>query len=178
MKIPVFKIFKYSRRASIAVAVGGLIIVFGGASAYAAKSNALPGSPLYPLKQVWEEGQMLLSFSPASKAQTQVSIAQDRIKAAQTVVSQTPAATNGSNALPALQQAQQQLNKALENTNKITDPTQRKEIKKSISDAAAEAETELEHSSESESSSSSDKQNIQNTSDEIKKVQDQASTGD
>jgi hypothetical protein len=176
MKIPVFKIFKYSKRASIVATVAGLFVIFGGASAYAAKSNALPGSTLYPLKQAWEEGQMLLSFSPASKAQTQVGIAQDRIKAAQAVVSQTPAAT--SVAIPALQQAQQHLDKALTNTSEVTDPTQRQEIKKSISDAAAEAETELEHSSESESPSASDKQDIQNTSDQIKKVQDQASTGD
>lgn len=173
MKTPTLKIFKYSRMANIVIAVGGLVVIFGATSAYAAHSNALPGSALYPLKQLWEQGQLQLSFSPASKAQTHVDIAQDRIK-----VAQTPATTNSSNALPALQQAQQHLDKALTNADKVTDPTQRKEIKKSISGAAAEAETELEHSSESESPSASDKQDIQKTSDEIKKVQDQASTDD
>jgi hypothetical protein len=176
MKLPIFKIFKYSRRASIIATVGGLIVIFGGTSAYAAHSNALPGSTLYPLKQLWEQGQLLLSFSPTSKAQAQIDIAHDRIKAAQAVVSQTPAATNGSNAIPALQHAQEQLNKALSNADKITDPTQRQEIKKSISDAATEAEAELEQ--ENESASDSDKQDIQHTSEEIKKVKDQASSND
>lgn len=178
MKIPVFKILKNSTRATIFVSIGLLVLVFGGASAYAAHTSAAPGSALYPLKQVWEQGKLLLSFSPASKAQTQVDIAKDRLKAAQTVVSQTPAATNGSNAISALQQAQQQLNKALDNTDKVTDPTKRSEIKKSISDTAAEVETELEHSSESESNSASDKQDIQHTSTEIKHIKDQAKTDD
>ncbi len=178
MKIPPFKIFKYSRMANIVAAVGVLVIIFGATSAYAAHSNALPGSFLYPLKQLWEQGQLQMSFSPASKAQTQIDIAHDRIKAAQAVVSQTPAATNGSNALPALQEAQKQLSNALDQTSNISDPTQKKEIKDSISKEAAEVEAELEQENESESHSSSDKQDIQHTSDEIKKVKDQASTDD
>ena len=172
MKIPVFKIFKYSRRASIVTVVVGLVVIFGSLSAYAAKSDALPGSTLYPLKQLWEKGQLVLSFSPVSKAQTHVSIAQDRIKAAQAVPVPTTVL------VPALQEAQQQLNSALSQASGITDQTQRKEINKSISDAAAEATAEAEHASESESASSSDKQDLQKTSDQIKQVQDQASTDD
>lgn len=178
MKIPIFKIFKYSRRASIIASIGGLIVVLGGTSAYAAKTNALPGSALYPLKQLWEQGQLMLSLSPASKAQTQVDIAHDRIKAAQSVVSQTPAATNGSNALPALQEAQKQLTKALDQTSDISDPVQKKEIKDNISKEAAELEAELEQENDSKAASNDDKQGIQHTSDEIKKVKDQSSSND
>ena len=178
MKLSVFKIFKYSRRASIIATVGGLIVIFGGTSAYAAHSNALPGSTLYPLKQLWEQGQLLLSFSPTSKAQAQIDIAHDRIKAAQTVVSQTPAATNGSNAIPALQEAQKRLSNALDQASDISDPIQKKEIKDDIAKEAAEVEAELEQENESESASDSDKQDIQHTSDEIKKVKDQASSND
>ncbi|GAC1392137.1 MAG: hypothetical protein NVSMB46_07100 [Candidatus Saccharimonadales bacterium] len=79
--------------------------------------------------------------------------------------------------MPALQTVQQQLNSALDQSNNITDQSQRKEIKKSISDTAAEAENEAQHESESESSSK-DKQDVQNTSDQIKQVQDKASTND
>lgn len=176
MTLPIFSIFRLASRLSFLITVAVIVILVGGGSAYAAHSNALPGSILYPFKQLWENGQMLLSFSPESKAQTQINIAQDRIKAAQAVVSQTPAATNGSNALPALQQAQQQLQKALENTSKISDPTKRKEIEKNISDTATEAEKEAE--TETSSASSSDKQDLQQTSDQIKQLQNQAESGD
>lgn len=176
MKLPVFKIFKYSRRASIIAAVGGLFLAFGGTSAYAANSNALPGSALYPLKQLWERGQLMLSFSPTAKAQLQVEIAQDRIKSAQAIVAETPAATNGSNAISALQHAQEQLSKALDNTDDITDLAKRAEIKSSISDAADEVEAELEQ--ENDSADDSAKQDIQRTSDHIKQIKDQASSDD
>ena len=171
MKIPVFKILKNSRRLTVLVALGGLVVVLGSSSAYAAHSSALPGSPLYPLKQLWDEGSLLLSFNPASKAQAHLKIAQDRIKAAQSSPTPTPVL------VPALQEVQQQLNSALDQSNKVTDQSQRKELKKSISDTAKEAESEAEHESETESSSS-DNQDIKNSSDQIKQTQDQASTND
>lgn len=172
MKFPVFKILKYSRRTTILAGLGGLVIVLGGGSAYAAHSNALPGSALYPFKQLWEKGSLLLSFSPASKAQAHLNIAQDRIKSAQSSPTPTPVL------VPALQTVQQNLNDALNQSNNVSDQSQRTEIKKSISDAAAEAQKEAEHESESPDSSSTDKQDIQSTSDQIKQVQDQASSGD
>lgn len=178
MKLPALKILKLSSRAGILATAGVVVLVLGGSSAYAAHSNALPGSTLYPLKQLWEKGQVVLSFSPASKAETQVNIAQDRVKAAQATVSQTPAATNGSNAIDALQQAQQHLQQALTHASNVSDPSQRKEIEKKISDTAAEAEAEAQHESESESTNSTDKQDLQNTSDQIKQVRDQASSDD
>lgn len=172
MKVPLFKIFKYSRRATILATLGGLIVVLGSSSAYAAHSNALPGSTLYPLKQLWEKGSLLLSFSPTSKANTHLNIAQNRIKALQSSPTPTPVL------VPALQEVQQQLNSALTQSNNVTDQSQRKEIKKSISDTAAEAEKEAEHDSESPDSSSTDNHDVQSTSDKIKQVHDQASAND
>lgn len=177
MKIPAFKILKNSKQATVLAAVVVVVVALGGTSAYAAHSDALPGSAMYPFKKLWEGSQMLLSFGPASKAQTNVSIAQNRVKAAQAAVSQTPAATNSSNALTALQEAQQHLQTALTQTSQINDPTQKKEVAKSISDAAAEAEKQVEAEKESEASTT-DKQNLQQTSDQIKQIQDQASTDD
>lgn len=168
MKLPTIKLSK--KAALIAISTAVVILGLGGTSAYAAHSNALPGSTLYPFKRVWEEGSLLLALSPASKAKTHVGIAHNRINAAQAVPAPTTVV------VPALQQAQQQLNTALDQSNKVSDPTQRKEIKDSISKEAANAESELEHSSESESSR--DKQNAQNTSDQLKQIKDQASTND
>lgn len=172
MQFPTFKILKYSRRATTLIALGGLVILLGGSSAYAAHSNALPGSPLYPLKQLWEEGSLLLSFGPDSKAKAHLNIAQDRIKAAQSAPTPIPVL------VPTLQTVQQNLNDALNQSNNVSDQSQRKEIKKSISDAAAEAEIEAEHESESSDSSGSDKQDVESASDQIKQVRDQASTND
>lgn len=172
MKIPVFKVLKYSRRATVLAVLGGLVVVLGGSSAYAAHTNALPGSPLYPLKQLWEEGTLLMSFSPASKAQTHLNIAQDRINAVQTSPAPAPVLA------PALQEVNKQLNSALDQSNSVTDQVKRKEIKKDITDAAVEAQHEAERESESPDSSSSSKQEIKNTTEQIKQVQTQASVDD
>jgi spermidine/putrescine-binding protein len=173
MKIP---FPKFSKRASIiVVAVAATVLALGGTSAYAAKSNALPGSALYPLKQAWEEVRLLTAMSPVSKAQTHIDIAHDRITSAQAAVSQTPAPA--AVLVPALQEVKQQLNAALSQSSNVTDPTKRKEIKDSISKEAADAEGELEHSSESESSSGN-KQDLKTTSDQIRQIHDQASSND
>lgn len=169
MNIPVFKIFKYSRRASIIAVIGGLIVIFGGSSTYAAHSNALPGSAFYPLKQLWEKAQLVVSFSPAAKAHAQIGVAQDRVKAAQS----TPAPTTV--LVPALQVAQQQLSGALDQAKHVTDPVQRQEIMQHISDTATEVESEIEHESESETASVNDKQDLKKASDEVKHVQDKVS---
>lgn len=169
MKFPVFKILKNSRRLTVVVALGALVIILGGSSAYAAHSNALPGSAFYPLKQLWEQGSLALAFTPAAKAQVHLNIAQDRIKATQS--NTTPALVLA----PTLQTVQQNLNDALNQTKNISDPSQRKDIEKSISDAATEVEKEAERENESESSSS-DKQDIQSSRDQIKQVKDQTST--
>ncbi len=176
MKLPLLKTLKLTSRTGLLVAIGVVVLLLGGSSAYAAHTDALQGSALYPLKQVWEKGQLLLSFSPASKAQTEVNIAQDRIKAAQATVSQTPAATNGSSAVDALQQAQQHLQQALAHVDNVSDPNQKKEIEKKISDTATEAENEVEN--ESESPNPSDKQDLQKTSDQINQVKQHASNDD
>lgn len=173
MKIPFSKVLKYSRRTTILAIVGGLIVILGGSSAYAAHSNALPGSPLYPLKQLWEQGSLLLSFSPAAKAQVHLNIAQDRIKAAQSSPTPIPVL------VPTLQTVQQNLHDALNQSSNVTDQSQRNEIKKSVSDAASEAEKEAEQESRSSvESSSSDKQDIQSSRDQIKQIQNQASADD
>ncbi len=176
MKLPLLKTLKLTSRTGLLVAMGVVVLLLGGSSAYAAHTDALQGSTLYPLKQLWEKGQLLLSFSPASKAQTEVNIAQDRIKAAQATVSQTPAATNGSSAVDALQQAQQHLQQALTHVDNVSDPNQKKEIEKKISDTATEAENEVEN--ESESPNPSDKQDLQKTSDQINQVKQHASNDD
>ncbi|GAC1386499.1 MAG: hypothetical protein NVS1B7_4600 [Candidatus Saccharimonadales bacterium] len=150
----------------LSVAVVGL----GSTSVYAARSNALPGSALYPLKQGWEQVHLFLSFSPASEAKTRVGIAHNRLLAAQQVPSPSPTF------IPTLHEVNQQLNTALNQSNKISDPVKRKEIKDSVSKEANEAEVELEHSSELESTS--DKQEMKKTSDELKHLRDQASTKD
>lgn len=178
MILPIFKAIKYTKRTIILASIAGVVVLLGGTSAIAAKANAAPGSTLYPFKRLWEGGKLFLSFSSVSKAQTNVSIAQDRVKAAQTVVSQTPAATNGSQAVDALQQAQQKLESALTQTKQISDPVQKKEVSKSISDAAKETENEIQSETESESTSSTDKQNLQKTSDQVKQIQSQASADD
>ncbi len=172
MKLPTIKLSR--RTGTIVVLTVVVILGLGGTSAYAAESNALPGSALYPFKKGWEEVRLLLAFSPAAKAKTNVDIAHNRIKAAQNVASQTPAATTV--VVPALQEAQQQLSNALNQTNNITDPSQRREVKRSISKEASDAETELEHSNESESSD--DKQNTKSTSEQLQQIQDQSSTDD
>lgn len=164
------KFFKYSRKTTAVVSLGALIVIFGGTSAFAAHSNALPGSPLYPLKQVWEQGQMLLSFDSASKATMHVKIAQDRIQALQATPTPTPAL------VPALQTVQANLNSALDQSKNVPDQTKRTEIRKSISDAAVEAEKEAQQ--KTEAASSSDQQDAQSSSDAIKSVGDQASTDD
>lgn len=175
MKIPVFKALKSSRKATILAALGGLVILLGGSSAYAARSNALPGSPLYPLKQLWEQGAVLLSFSPASKARAHLNIAQDRIKALQSSSVPTPVRAQ------ALQTVQQNLNSALDQSNNVTDQTKRKELKDDISKEAVEAEQEVEHAKEVEktketdsSKSNKDKQDIKQSGDQIKQVKDRS----
>lgn len=178
MKLPLLKALKLTSRTGVLAAIGVVVLLLGGSSAYAAHTNALQGSTLYPLKQLWEKSQLLLSFSPAAKAQTEVNIAQDRVKAAQTTVSQTPAATNGSNAIDALQQAQQHLQQALTHVSNIPDSAQKKEIEKKISDTATEAENEAENESESESHGPKEKQDLQKTSDKIHQIQQQTSGDD
>lgn len=178
MKLPMFKIFNYSRRASMLIAGGVVVLALGGSSAYASQSNALPGSPLFPLKQLWEKSQVLVSFSPAAKARVELSIAQDRLDAAQAVVASTPAAINGSNAVSALAQAQTHLQKALEHSNKIEDHAQRAEIEKSISDTATETENEAEDIGDSDSTSPDDKQDLEKTSEHARQIRDQASAND
>lgn len=178
MKLPMFKILNYSRRVSMLIVSGMFVLAFGSTSAYAASSNALPGSALFPLKQLWEKGQTLVSFSPAAKARAEVSIAQDRLEATQAIVASTPAGTNGSNAVDALEQAQQHLAKALEHSNKIEDHAERKEIKKSISEAATETENEAEDVSDSDSSSDDHKDDLSDTSEHARQIRDQASSDD
>lgn len=173
MKFSIPGTLKSSRRPAILAVLGGLVIILGGSSAYAAHSSALPGSPLYPLKQLWEEGSLLLSFGPASKAKTHLSIAQDRIQAAQSGPTPAPVL------VPTLQTVQQNLSDALNQSNKVGDQSQQKEIRKNISDTASEAEQEAEHENESsDDSSSTDKQDIQSTRDQIKQVKDRASADD
>lgn len=168
---PILEYLKKSRVATILVIIVGLMVVLGGSSAYAANTNALPGSPLYPLKQIWQQASLIVALTPATKAQAQLNIAQDTIKSVQSNPAPSPVAA------PALQKIQEQLKGALDQSKSVTDQTQRKQIEKKISDAATEAETEAKHQSDSQPSSS-DKQDIQDTSKQIQQVKDQASTDD
>ncbi len=160
---------KLSRKAGIIVLSSATVIVaLGGTSAYAAHTNALPGSALYPFKKGWEEARILLSLSPASEAQTRVDIAHNLVQATQQL---TP--TPSTNVLPALQEAQQQLNSALNQSNKVSDPSKRQEIKDSISKEAADASVELEQHHKPESSN--DKRDAKNTAEQLQQIKNKAS---
>lgn len=170
MKVP--KILTNSRVVIVVATVAVVLVAFGGVSAYAAHSNALPGSPLYPLKQLWEQGQLIFSFNPTAKAQAHINIAQNRLQSLQSAPVSAPVA------LPTIQDAQQHLNNALDQLGGITDTAKRKEVKKEVSNTAGEIETEVSHESDNSDTSSSDKQNIQQASDELKQTQAQSSTDD
>lgn len=160
---------KITKKVAILLAAAGVVVLLGGTSAYAAHSDALPGSTLFPFKQLWEQGQLLTSFSPADKAQTNINIAKDRLNSLQT--------TAPSQATPGLQNAQNHLNAALDNSNGIKDQNERKSVKQKISDTEDEIENEVEQESKT-STDANDKQDLQKTSDDAKQVQAQAQKDD
>lgn len=148
------------------VSVGGLALTLFGTSAYAAQTNALPGSPLYPLKQAWESVALFVAPTPAAKAQAYLNVAQNRITSSQQV---TPAP------VPVIQQAQQHLQSALDEAQKVSDSTTRKEIKDSVAQKAAEVETEIKSSKESDSTN---EQDVKDATDHNKQIQTDASRDD
>lgn len=168
MKIPIIKL---SKRAMIILASSGvLLVVASGTSAYAAQSNALPGSALYPFKKAWEDVALLVAPTAEVKAQTYLNIAQNRIDS----VKQSPTNTK----IPVIQQAQVHLQNALTEANKVSDSKTRQEIKDSISEKASEAETEIEAEIEAEaksSDSSTDQQKTQDAKDQNTQIQAEAS---
>lgn len=168
MKVKLLKFVKSSPLMTTLLVLSVAAVLLGGSSAYAGQSNALPGSPLYPLKQLWEQTSLALSFSPAAKAQAHLNIAQDRIRAVQATVAPDPVAE------PALQTVHQNLNDALNQSDKVTDPSQRKEIKKSISEAAVDAEKEAAHANESHDASATGKGDAKSMTDQLKQVRDKA----
>ena len=148
VKLPTFTITK---KATIIAAVSGIVLVtLGTTSAYAAQSNALPGSLLYPFKKAWEDVSLVVAPNPTAKAQTHLNIAQNRINSIQQATT-TPA-------LPAIQQAQQNLQSALNDAKQISDANTKKDIKKSVAEEASrvekEIETEKKDSTDSEHSTS------------------------
>lgn len=167
MKIPIVKFSK--RVVIILVSVGALLVAISGTSAYAAKSNALPGSALYPFKKAWEDIALFVAPTAEIKAQTYLNIAQNRIDA----VKQSPTNTK----TPVIQQAQVHLQNALTEANKVSDSKTRQEIKDSISEKTSEAEAEIESEAES-SDSSTDQQNTQDAKDQNAQIQTEASKND
>lgn len=163
-----FEQFSVRRSRVIAVWVV-VILMLGTTSGYAAHGTSLPGSFLYPFKQAWEKGGELLAFSPTSKAKADINIAKNRIDS----VKQhrlSPAV------VPALQTTKQQLSEAQDQAKKIKDSSARQEVEKEISDTAGEAENEVEH--ETESANTQDKQNLQQTHDQLQQVQNQSNSDD
>jgi hypothetical protein len=167
MKIPTVKFSK--KVVIILVSVGALLAAISGTSAYAAKSNALPGSALYPFKKAWEDIALFVAPTAEIKAQTYLNIAQNRIDA----VKQSPTNTK----TPVIQQAQVHLQNALTEANKVSDSKTRQEIKDSISEKTSEAEAEIESEAES-SDSSTDQQNTQDAKDQNAQIQTEASKND
>ncbi len=167
MKIPIVKFSK--KVVIILVSVGALLAAISGTSAYAAKSNALPGSALYPFKKAWEDIALFVAPTAEIKAQTYLNIAQNRIDA----VKQSPTNTK----TPVIQQAQVHLQNALTEANKVSDSKTRQEIKDSISEKTSEAEAEIESEAES-SDSSTDQQNTQDAKDQNAQIQTEASKND
>lgn len=167
MNIPAIKL---SKRVIIILASSVVLLVaVGGTSAYAAKSNALPGSALYPFKKAWEEVALFVAPNHEVKAQTYLNIAQNRIDS----VKQSPTSTKA----PAIQQAQVHLQNALDEANKVSDTKTRQEIKDSISEKEAEAEMEMETESES-SDGSKDQNNTQDSKDQETQTQTGESKND
>jgi hypothetical protein len=150
MKIPIVKL---SKKAVIILSSSIVVLVaVGGTSAYAAQSNALPGSILYPFKKAWEDVALLIAPTPEIKAQTYLNIAQNRIDALKET---TPVAT-----VQVIQQTQDHLQSALTESDKISDPTKRQEVKDSVAKEVSDVETEIETH---DTASSSDQQDVKNT---------------
>jgi len=63
----------------VAVLLLAVVVLGGGVMVARAAYNSLPGEPLYPVKQVLEDGEILLAFSPARKAELHLEIAQERL---------------------------------------------------------------------------------------------------
>ncbi len=137
---------KLSKRTTIILASSGVVLLaVGGTAAYAAQSNALPGSPMYPLKQAWESVALFVSPSPVAKAETHLNIAQNRITALQQTTTTAPTTP-----VQVIQQAQDHLQTALDEANKISDSAKKQEVKADIAKEVTKAKTELEAETETE----------------------------
>ncbi len=142
---------KLSKRTTIILASSIVVLLaVGGTAAFAAQSNALPGSPMYPLKQAWENVALFVAPSPAAKAETHLNIAQNRITALQQATTTPPTVP-----VQVIQQAQDHLQTALDEANKISDSAKQQEVKASIAQEVNKAETEIETEAKTTTSSES-----------------------
>lgn len=170
MKLTTPKIHLSPKTTAVAVGTAVVILGLGATSAYADHINALPGSPLYPLKQAWREGRLALSFGPTDKAKTNIDFAKANVQSLQTKT--VPPAI----VAPTLQQAQAHLSTALQLSEQVSDTSQRKEIKKSISDTAKEVDTELKAKSEPEAQHPADSTDTEKVKTEVKHLEAASST--
>ncbi len=69
----------------VAVLLLAVVVLGGGVAVARAAYNSLPGEPLYPVKQVLEEGKVMLAFSPERKAELHLEIAQERLRELQLI---------------------------------------------------------------------------------------------
>jgi len=162
MKMPIVKFSKSS--VFILIGLVALLVAISGTSAYAAHSNALPGSILYPFKKAWEDVALFVAPTPAIKAQTYLNIAQNRIDAAKQ--SPTTATTK------VIQQAQVHLQNALDEADKISDSKTRQEIKDGISKETSRIETEIETR---DSEGATDQQDTKDAQNQNTQIQTEAS---
>lgn len=165
MKMPIVKLSKSS--VFILVGLVALLVAISGTSAYAAHSNALPGSMLYPFKKAWEDVALFVAPTPAIKAQTYLNIAQNRIDATK----QLP--TKATSEI--IHQAQVQLKNAMDEADKISDLKTRQEIKDGISKETSRIETEIETR---DSESATDQQDTQDIQGQNTQKQTEASKND
>jgi len=157
MKMPIVKFSKSS--VFILIGLVALLAAISGTSAYAAHSNALPGSMLYPFKKAWEDVALFVAPTPAIKAQTYLNIAQNRIDA----VKQSPTKAT----TKVIQQAQVHLQNALDETDKISDSKTRQEIKDDISKETSRIETEIETSGSEGATDQQDAKDIRSQNTQI-----------
>ena len=88
VKAPSSYLFIFHRRFAVVAAALLLVVFAGGGTAFAAQ-GALPGTPLYPVKiYVNENVQGALAISPEAQVSFHTSIAETRLKEAQTLASE------------------------------------------------------------------------------------------
>lgn len=116
----------------IAIFVVILVVAYGGIKAANASASAgiLPGSKLYGLDKALERLDEAVTFGAANKAKLEVSFAKER----QAELASVTLVSNTSEAKTALAGLVENKTKAKDEIEKISDPTQKKQLSKEVDD--------------------------------------------